>query len=345
MGDHFAAFSFVDRIVEYEAGRRARGRYAVPADIAAFPPCLVAEAVGQLAAWVAMAQVGFRGRPVAALANETRFRSGVAPGQHARSRRRHRELRRARGRLCRARQRRRYARDRARRLPRSDAAGRGVRFARRARGALRAASAATGAPAGRFRGVDAPRVVRTAGVPGVCASATLFVPGVGAVLRRPFPAPAGLPGDALARLADRSGDGRGGRGDALAHRHEARALADDAREDALVHAAGRRGRHRRGTRPVRRRWRDDCASPRGWTARRPPRRGSRSSPRRPGHECRRTQAPRRHHRHRTRHAGRQRRGDDVGRAARRPQRRRGNQPVRRQRLPGSHRRRSEEFPR
>ena len=80
MADHFAAFSFVDRIVLHEPGRRARGRYAVPANIAAFPPCLVAEAVGQLAAWVAMAHCGFRGRPVAALANETRFRSEVTPG-------------------------------------------------------------------------------------------------------------------------------------------------------------------------------------------------------------------------------------------------------------------------
>ena len=80
MADHFAAFSFVDGITEYEPGRRARGRYFVPGDIAAFPSCLVAEAVGQLAAWVAMAQIGFRGRPVAALANETRFHSDVRPG-------------------------------------------------------------------------------------------------------------------------------------------------------------------------------------------------------------------------------------------------------------------------
>jgi 3-hydroxymyristoyl/3-hydroxydecanoyl-(acyl carrier protein) dehydratase len=37
MTDHFAAFSFVDRITEYEpAGARA-GRYDVPADIGAFP--------------------------------------------------------------------------------------------------------------------------------------------------------------------------------------------------------------------------------------------------------------------------------------------------------------------
>jgi len=80
MGDHFAAFSFVDRITDYEPGRRARGRYAIPPGIAAFPSCLVAEAVGQLAAWVSMAHIGFRGRPVAALANETRFRAEVRPG-------------------------------------------------------------------------------------------------------------------------------------------------------------------------------------------------------------------------------------------------------------------------
>ena len=80
MADHFAAFSFIDRITGFTPGVRARGRFAVPAALPAFPPCLVAEAVGQLAAWVAMAQVNFRGRPVAALANETRFHGDVAPG-------------------------------------------------------------------------------------------------------------------------------------------------------------------------------------------------------------------------------------------------------------------------
>ena len=49
------------------------------AAIDAFPPCLVAEAVGQLAAWVAMAHIDFRGRPVAALATETRFRAPSSP--------------------------------------------------------------------------------------------------------------------------------------------------------------------------------------------------------------------------------------------------------------------------
>ena len=80
MGDHFAAFSFVDRITEFVPATRARGRFAVPADLPDFPSCLVAEAVGQLAAWVAMAHIGYRGRPVAALAQETRFLRNVNPG-------------------------------------------------------------------------------------------------------------------------------------------------------------------------------------------------------------------------------------------------------------------------
>jgi 3-hydroxymyristoyl/3-hydroxydecanoyl-(acyl carrier protein) dehydratase len=81
MADHFAAFSFVDRISEFEPGVRAKGSFAIPAGIHEFPPCLVAEAVGQLAAWVAMRHIDFRGRPVAALATETRFHHAVSPGQ------------------------------------------------------------------------------------------------------------------------------------------------------------------------------------------------------------------------------------------------------------------------
>jgi 3-hydroxymyristoyl/3-hydroxydecanoyl-(acyl carrier protein) dehydratase len=77
---HFAAFSFVDRITEFMPGGGARGIFRVPAAIAAFPPCLIAEAVGQLAAWVAMEHIEYRGRPVAALAGETRFPGLAAPG-------------------------------------------------------------------------------------------------------------------------------------------------------------------------------------------------------------------------------------------------------------------------
>ncbi len=76
---HFAAFSFVDRITQFTPGKSAHGVFHVPAAVRAFPPCLVAEAVGQLAAWVSMEHIGYRGRPVAALAGETRFLGGVAP--------------------------------------------------------------------------------------------------------------------------------------------------------------------------------------------------------------------------------------------------------------------------
>jgi 3-hydroxymyristoyl/3-hydroxydecanoyl-(acyl carrier protein) dehydratase len=81
MAEHFSAFSFVDRIIEFEPGVRAAGYFTVPADLPAFPASLVAEAVGQLAAWVAMAHLGFRLRPVAGLAGETRFLSEVTPGE------------------------------------------------------------------------------------------------------------------------------------------------------------------------------------------------------------------------------------------------------------------------
>jgi len=78
---HFAAYSFVDRIVEWIPGGRARGTFAIPGAIAAFPSALVAEAVGQLAAWVAMDRIDFRGRPVAALATETLFHGDAKPGK------------------------------------------------------------------------------------------------------------------------------------------------------------------------------------------------------------------------------------------------------------------------
>ena len=81
MAERFSAFSFVDRITKLEPGARAVGRYAIPAHLPRFPACLVAEAIGQLAAWVAMAHFGFRRRPVAGLAGETLFLGGVTAGQ------------------------------------------------------------------------------------------------------------------------------------------------------------------------------------------------------------------------------------------------------------------------
>src|ERR1700730_5207091 len=80
MVDHFSAFTFVDRITQLTEGKSARGVFAIPPRVRDFPSCLVAEAVGQLAAWVSMSRIGFRGRPVAALATETRFHRDVQPG-------------------------------------------------------------------------------------------------------------------------------------------------------------------------------------------------------------------------------------------------------------------------
>ncbi len=79
-GGRFAAFSFVDAITELVPDARARGRYRIPEGIGAFPPSLAAEAVGQLAAWSAMASLDFRVRPVAGLAQEIVFHEACGPG-------------------------------------------------------------------------------------------------------------------------------------------------------------------------------------------------------------------------------------------------------------------------
>jgi 3-hydroxymyristoyl/3-hydroxydecanoyl-(acyl carrier protein) dehydratase len=79
MAAHFAAYSFVDRIDALDPGRAAHGTFAVPPTLR-FSSCLVAEAVGQLAAWVAMDHIDYRGRPVAGIANETRFGADAHPG-------------------------------------------------------------------------------------------------------------------------------------------------------------------------------------------------------------------------------------------------------------------------
>ena len=76
----FAAFSFVDRITAIDGLSRVEGVYTIPSDVDFFPVSLVAEAIGQLAAWVAMSNVAFTRRPVAALAGETRIHSLVKPG-------------------------------------------------------------------------------------------------------------------------------------------------------------------------------------------------------------------------------------------------------------------------
>lgn len=81
MSGHFNAYSFVDRITELEAGKRARGLFLVPTHLSRFPSTLAAEAAGQLAAWNAIAYLDYKVRPVAGLAAEIRFGPEVRPGQ------------------------------------------------------------------------------------------------------------------------------------------------------------------------------------------------------------------------------------------------------------------------
>jgi 3-hydroxymyristoyl/3-hydroxydecanoyl-(acyl carrier protein) dehydratase len=81
MTPRFRAFSFVDRIDELTIGRSAAGRYAVPGTIEAFPTSLVAEAVGQLAAWSVMAARDFRIRPVAGIAGRIELAESPEPGE------------------------------------------------------------------------------------------------------------------------------------------------------------------------------------------------------------------------------------------------------------------------
>lgn len=80
MSERFRAFSFVDRITRVAPGR-IEGWYVVPPGATRFPASLMAEAVGQLAAWCAMSSLGFRVRPVAGIAAETRYHQRVRPGQ------------------------------------------------------------------------------------------------------------------------------------------------------------------------------------------------------------------------------------------------------------------------
>ena len=78
MSGRFRSFSFVDRITRREGGR-VEGHYAVPLGVH-FPASLMAEAVGQLAAWSAMAQLDFAHRPVAGLANAVHYHALPHPG-------------------------------------------------------------------------------------------------------------------------------------------------------------------------------------------------------------------------------------------------------------------------
>jgi 3-hydroxymyristoyl/3-hydroxydecanoyl-(acyl carrier protein) dehydratase len=81
MDHHFRAFSFVDRIRSVQPGKCIVGSYSIPAAIESFSTSLVGEAVGQLAAWAAMAAVNFERRPVAGLAGSIELLAPVRPGQ------------------------------------------------------------------------------------------------------------------------------------------------------------------------------------------------------------------------------------------------------------------------
>ena len=78
MSGRFRSFSFVDRITRREGGR-VEGHYTVPLGVH-FPASLMAEAVGQLAAWSSMAELGFAVRPVAGLANAVHYHQLPYPG-------------------------------------------------------------------------------------------------------------------------------------------------------------------------------------------------------------------------------------------------------------------------
>ena len=78
MSGRFRSFSFVDRITRREGGR-VEGHFGVPLGVH-FPPSLMAEAVGQLAAWSAVAQLDFAHRPVAGLANAVLYHALPHPG-------------------------------------------------------------------------------------------------------------------------------------------------------------------------------------------------------------------------------------------------------------------------
>lgn len=56
------------------------GAFRIPSYLHSFPQSLIAEAIGQVAAWYAMSAKNFMLRPVAALAGETKYHSEAKPG-------------------------------------------------------------------------------------------------------------------------------------------------------------------------------------------------------------------------------------------------------------------------
>lgn len=81
MDPRYSAFSFVDRITAEEPGVSVEGTFFIPDHLPAFPQLLMVEAVGQLAAWSAMARLGYRLRPVAGLGQRLDLLGSPRPGQ------------------------------------------------------------------------------------------------------------------------------------------------------------------------------------------------------------------------------------------------------------------------
>jgi 3-hydroxymyristoyl/3-hydroxydecanoyl-(acyl carrier protein) dehydratase len=79
--DRFSAFSFVDRITSTNNYGEINGSFKIPEHLDFFPHSLVAEAIGQLAAWYAMSKLNFTSRPVAALAGQINYHGEVYPGE------------------------------------------------------------------------------------------------------------------------------------------------------------------------------------------------------------------------------------------------------------------------
>lgn len=77
------SFLFVDRITELQSGKRAVGEYRMRAGLRQLPAWLVAEAIGQLASWVAIERSDFRSRPVAALAGQVTATHAAVSGSTA----------------------------------------------------------------------------------------------------------------------------------------------------------------------------------------------------------------------------------------------------------------------
>ena len=183
---------------------RARGRFAVPADVAGFSVVPrrrgggPARSVGRDGAHRLSRRVRSR-----RWRNETRFLRDVAPGRRAGARQSRSTAAMMRPlRTAGAARRRRRARDRAQPLPGADAAGRRIRFAGGTRHPVRSAVRRGCAP-GRFHGVAAPRVVPQP-IERQPRDGCAVRAGARAVLQRPLPAAAGVSRNVAAERADRA---------------------------------------------------------------------------------------------------------------------------------------------